>query len=339
VTAFAKGGVLVAIVLVMLLLRHHEPRQILSEEDRAHARALRAIWDAERNVRRCPRAPLREPTIGDGSALLAFDYTAEQACWSHVHALRDEMVPSCKKWPCPRAKLAALRAHPEAIAACASLYRRIEGVAHAREACSPVHADEAFFGLGAILVADAVRIEIVPLLEAGDLGAAAFDVLDAMRFADDLGRKSIASGAMISSSQLERLGETLVEILADPRLSARDARAITLDLDVLIATGPRFQDTLRAEAMWPSEPLGVLVGARRLAYYEEVCTTLEECITRLHTRYEPDDSQRWLDTPLPADVVLEHVIHELNKPGQGNERLEQRSVPGNLRDSVQPVHR
>ena len=309
-TAFAKGGVLVAIVLVMLLLRHHEPRQILSEEDRAHARALRAIWDAESRVARCPRSHEH-----GWSHLIDHD---ARPCMRAVVSLRDEMVVPCEREPCPRIPLAALRPHPEVIAACASVYRHIEegDVCSTLESVWDFHVETPVVNFP-----DAVRVQIVPLVAAGDVGAAAAKVLDAMYRTADFGRHSMPSGSFIAMAQLDLLGHTLHELLIDPRLSRRDARLITHGLDLLVTRVPRFQDMLRASAIdvafgpMPEDEdqdLTVLIAERRLQRFAEACATAapEDCARRLlaYEQHPFDERDRWLSTPLPEDAIRDRVI-------------------------------
>jgi hypothetical protein len=116
-------------------------------------------------------------------------------------------------------------------------------------------------------------------------------VLDAMRFADDLGRKSPVPGAMLSTAHAIRLVDTLDELAIDPRLTADEARAIARDLDTLLASAPRWDAIMRQE----TASVAGFLGARKedmvpeLALLEtqargirRVCSgTLRDCVEHL----------------------------------------------------------
>jgi hypothetical protein len=225
-----------------------------------HAIATAAAWQAESRTARCPRTPLREATTGDGSRFLeplVDPDSTESRCLKQVGELFGDLYTPCDGNSSCATKLAALKPHPEVVAMCAALYDDIERVAHAAEACSPMRAGTYDINSPSfppiMRLADSIRIRIAPLVVRGELDTAARQVIDAMRFAQDYGRHTSLVGAMYGATSVDKLFWALDEILVDPRLTRDDARAITHDLDVLIATNPTFVETIHGEvAEFPS---------------------------------------------------------------------------------------
>jgi hypothetical protein len=177
----------------------------------------------------------------------------ERRCLDRVKELRTDLGPCLPKEHCASQTLATIKPHADLIEACAPLYASIEQLAHATEACSPTGENDdvvddaamAFFSLS-----NAVRIEVAPYAAKGQLGEASARVLDAMRFADDFGRKSTILGVSFSTVVTSRLVDTLDELAIDPRLTADEARAIARDLDTLLASAPRWDAIMRQEQVW-----------------------------------------------------------------------------------------
>jgi hypothetical protein len=174
--------------------------------------------------------------------------TPESKCFDELrkHYLEIEACePSGKCKPRTFEELATRR---DLRSTCEPLYALIERVAHTAEACSPHDVDESLADVqyaNVVHLPRAVRIQIAPLVERGELAAAAGHVLDAMRLADDHGHHATTMGAMMSVALIQQLTEMLVELLVDPRLAAGEARAIARDLDVLLASAPRFDAIMR----------------------------------------------------------------------------------------------
>ncbi|HEY6039348.1 MAG TPA: hypothetical protein VIV58_33930, partial [Kofleriaceae bacterium] len=137
----------------------------------------------------------------------------------------------------------------------------------------------------------AVRLEVAPLAARGQLGDASRRVLDAIRFADDLARKSAILGEAFSTAAAVRLADTLDELAIDPRLTVDDARAIARALDVLLATPPRWDAVMRQETAWAAtfvvahnhDPVVALVELdARARGIQRVCSgTLRDCVAHL----------------------------------------------------------
>jgi len=327
----ARVAMVIAALLLPLsiVLSRGGARRLLTADEQVRAFAAAAAWEAAARTVRCPRPALREPTTGDGSLLLAkllVESSPEARCLHRISGLYEELRE-------PR-KLAALAPHPEVVEACAALYDDIERVAHATEACSPMHAP-AFDVLGPdsfvplLHVDPVVRFRIAPMVAHGELGTAARHVLDAMRFADDLGRKTHFLGAMISSGTALKLADTLGELLDDPRLTADDARAIARDLDVVLASAPSFSDAVHGEiAEVPhmiehidditgdptqDRALILLGGARWLDEFDRVCTSasLRLCAERIRPVLPVDyDFARTLEANPDDDAARDRLIEQ-----------------------------
>jgi hypothetical protein len=217
----------------------------IDSDERARVLAVRAQWIDAARAERCPRPALREPVTGDGTALLA--------------GLLDPASPEGRCLAGVREKLDPL--------ACAPLYDKIDRIAHATAACSPMTLDEDYTRDGAFIIAlaDAIEVRIAPLVGRGELASAARHVIDAMRFADDYGRKGTVIGLMVGASMSSQLADTLAELLVDPRLTPGDARAIARDLDILLASGPDFAATMRQEDAWLAKHVDKMSGVEDIA--------------------------------------------------------------------------
>jgi len=239
-------------VLVLFALMGCGDRGI-STSERARLLAMPPVWTAAARAERCPRPALRTPITGDRSARLAAmsdNSSPEQQCLARVKELRTELGPCAPQEHCGPQTLAAVKPHPDLVAACAPLYAAIDDVAHASEACTSTSAWNEDNVVSVLSLDNAVRIEVAPLAAHGQLGDAARRVLDAIRFADDLARKSAVLGEVASTAAALRLADTLDELAIDPRLPPDDARAIARDLDVLLATPPRWDAIMRQEDAW-----------------------------------------------------------------------------------------
>jgi len=225
----------------------------ISTNERARLLAMPPVWTAAARAERCPRAALRTPVTGDRSARLAAmsdKSSPEQQCLARVKELRTELGPCAPQEHCGPQTLATVKPHPDVVAACAPLYAAIDDVAHASEACTSTSVWNDDNVVSVLSLGNAVRLEVAPLAARGQLGEAARRVLDAIRFADDFARKSAVLGEMSSTAAAFRLADTLDELASDPRLTADDARAIARDLDVLLATSPRWDVIMRQEDAW-----------------------------------------------------------------------------------------
>jgi hypothetical protein len=260
----ATVAALAAFVVATAMLAP-KTRTLVDGGMQVRAFATAAAWQAESRTARCPRTPLREPVIGDGSRFLGpvlDKESAEAKCLKQFGELFGDLYTPCEGNSHCATKLAALKPHPEVIAKCAALYDDIDRVAHASEACSPFRAGTynimAATDPPILTIADAVRVRIAPLVVGGRLGDAAREVTDAIRFVHDVGRNTSLLGAMYGSGTMEPLLWSLDEILIDPRLTHDDAREIARDLDVLASTMPTFVETMHGEAAeYPSlVPLG-----------------------------------------------------------------------------------
>jgi hypothetical protein len=203
---------------------------------------------------RCPRPALREPATGDGAPLLvglADSQSAEERCLAAASKLRWE-VQDCKAYhPCKPRALAAMPPLPELVALCEPLYAVIEKDAHTTEACSPWSRVTDPFkdpDIHMLALPFAIEAQVAPVFARGDLATAARHIIDAMRFADDDARKGYLVQQMMSPSVIGWLGDSLVDILTDPRLTADEARHIAHDLDVLLASGPTVDAVMRRES-------------------------------------------------------------------------------------------
>jgi hypothetical protein len=208
------------------------------------------VWSAAVRAERCPRPALRTPASGDASArLLRLNdkSSAEARCLARVKELRNELGPCLPGQQCGPQTLATVKPHDDVVAACAPLYATIEAVAHASAVCSPTDSADDFDVPSIASLGNAVRLEVAPLVAEGRLGEAATRVLDAMRLADDYGRKGAILESAFSIFVMSRLVDTLDEIVVDPRLTLDDARAMARDLDVLLASAPRWDAIMRQE--------------------------------------------------------------------------------------------
>jgi hypothetical protein len=118
-------------------------------------------------------------------------------------------------------------------------------------------------------------------------------VIDAMRFADDYGRKAVLIGSMLNVAMMRRLVATLDEILVNPRLTTDEARAIARDLDVLLSSAPAFDAMTRQEDAWLAKNIDGMSGGkdaipellkteRRARGISRVCNgTLRACVEKL----------------------------------------------------------
>ena len=239
-----------------LLLRGEQPRVLVDQHERARVRVMTAARTAAIAAERCPRPALRTPALAiDGSPLLAglVDQTSpEIGCLQRVSTPRHE-VERCDSNGCKEVALSAVPSRPDIIAACAPLYEKIDQLAYTTEACSPWSAPgidpitngaDVWYGSFAF----AIKLRVAPLYTAGELSVAARHIIDAMRFADDHGRKGYMVNAAISIFVVTRLADSLADILTDPRLTSDEARAIARDLDVLLASGPTIDAMMRQES-------------------------------------------------------------------------------------------
>jgi hypothetical protein len=116
-------------------------------------------------------------------------------------------------------------------------------------------------------------------------------VLDAMRFADDLARKSAILGVAVSTVVASRLVDTLDELAIDPRLTADEARAIGRDLDTLLASAPRWDAIMRQEQAWTASfvasqsedmvPVLAMLDAQARGIRRVCSGTLRDCVEHL----------------------------------------------------------
>ena len=235
----------------------------IGTNERAWLLTMRPVWIAAARAEHCPRPALRTPATGDGSTRLRRlndKDGPEQHCLAEVRKLQPELGPCWPGQTCGPQALATIKPHPELLDACAPLFADIEELAHASEACSPTLApsspaeDEVVLNWGSL--GNAIRLEIAPLVAAGQLGEAARRTLDTMRVVDDLGRKSTLLGTAFSSYVSFRMVDTLDELATDPRLTAGDARAMARDLDVLLASAPRWVDVMHHERAYMADFLG-----------------------------------------------------------------------------------
>lgn len=339
--AIAVVALLVIAIVALPSARH---RNLVGSYERMRTLALTTTWQIAAKTQRCPRPPLRAPTTGDATAILARMIDPQSPlvdCMRRLVDVDKDMHEPCDKGPCPMIPLAALEPHPDVVAACAPLFAAIEQVAHATAACSPERFDNQNRPLtfGAMSVPRAVRLRIAPLIARGELGTAARHVTDAMRYADDYGRATPTIGVMISLAMTRQLVDTLEELLLDPHLTADDARAIGRDLDVLRATMPPADDMVRHELAWTAlliageaitgesvtgdlhqdRTLWVLSTERWLARYEHACrgAALRDCIERMAaaerwTRFgEPADFTPALQSELDDGSVRELIVERL----------------------------
>jgi hypothetical protein len=231
----------------------------ISAGERGRLLAMRPVWIAAARAERCPRPALRTPITGDGSArLLSLNdkKSPERRCLERVKELRSELGPCLPHEPCGPQTLAGLEPHSDVVEACAPLYAAVEELAHASEACSPISnsiPDDDIGPVAALSLGNAVRLEVAPLAANGQVAEASKRVLDAMRFADDLARNSTILGVPVSTAISSRLVDTLDELAIDPRLTADEARAISRDLDVLLASSPRWDAVMRQEQAWVAD--------------------------------------------------------------------------------------
>jgi len=280
-------------VLVLIALMGCGDRGI-STNERARLLAMPPVWTAAARAERCARPALRTPSTGDRSARLAAmsgKSSPEQQCLARVKELRTELGPCAPQEHCGPQTLAAVKPHPDLVAACAPLYAAIDDVAHASEACTSTSAWNDDDLLGVFSLDNAVRLEVAPLAARGQLGDAARRILDAIRFADDLTRKSAILGEAFSTSAALRLADTLDELAIDPRLTADDARVIARDLDVLLATPPRWDAIMRQEDAWGAtfavahshDPVTALAmfDARERGLQRVCRGTLQDCVEHI----------------------------------------------------------
>jgi hypothetical protein len=219
---------------------------------------------------------LRTPTTGDVSARLLRlnnDKSSPEArCLARVKELQTELGPCLPGQQCGPQTLATIKPHDDVVEACAPLYATIDAVAHASEACSPSDSADDLDIPPLAWLGNAVRLEVAPLVAKGQLGEASARVLDAMRLADDYGRKGTILGASFSIFIMSRLVDTLDEIAVDPRLTPDDARAMAHDLDVLLASAPRWDAIMRQEH--------VSVAAFLTSHGEEIVPVLADFETQ-----------------------------------------------------------
>lgn len=243
-------------VMVLIMLMGCGDRGGIGASERGWLLAMPPVWTAAARAERCPRPALRTPITGDGSARLQMlndKNSPERRCLARVKELRTELGPCMPKEHCGPQTLATLKPHADLVEACAPLYAAIEELAHATEACSPTGEHDSIEDDAALAfysLSNAVRIEVAPHAAKGQLGEASARVLDAMRFADDFGRKSTILGVAFSTVVASRLVDTLDELAIDPRLTANEARAIARDLDTLLASPPRWDAIMRQEQVW-----------------------------------------------------------------------------------------
>ena len=291
----------------------------IGECERVRVLTMRSAWIAVARAERCPRPALRPPVTGDGSALLVGlrdKHSPEGQCLARVSALHRELEPCEPGEGCPLTKLESLKPHPEILMACAPLYDKIERIAHANEACSPMTLDDdvtSDLGASVFALDHAVRIQIAPLVTKGEIGAAARHVIDAMRFSDDYGRKGTLIGPMMTVAMATDLVGTLDELLVDPRLTRDGARAIARDLEVLLASGPTFDAIMRQEDAWLAKNIDgmsqvkdivpeLLALEQRARGVRRACSrTLRECAEQL--------GEVKVDGPLGA--ILDHYARRL----------------------------
>jgi hypothetical protein len=222
----------------------------MSASERGRLLAMWPVWSAAVRAERCPRPALRTPTAGDASARLLRlnDKSSPEAlCLARVKELQPELGPCMPGKQCGPQTLATIKPHDDVLEACAPLYALVEAVAHASEACSPSGSADDLEVPPLSSLGNAVRLEVAPLFARGQLGQASARVLDAVRLTDDYARKGTLLGAAFSVFIMSRLVDTLDEIAVDPRLTPDDAHAIAHDLDVLLASAPRWGAIMRQE--------------------------------------------------------------------------------------------
>ena len=289
-------------VMVLIVLMGCADQQGIGESERARLLTMPPVWTAAARAERCPRPALRSPITGDGSARLKVLYdknSPEWRCLARVSELRNELGPCLPEEHCePQTlgplTLATVRPYTDIIEACAPLYTAIEELAHASEACSPTGDDDSVTDERArafLSLSNAVRIEVAPYAASGQLGEASARVLDAMRFADDFGRKGTVLGAAFSTLVASRLVDTLDELAIDPRLTADEARAIARDLDTLLASAPRWDAITRKDQVWVANfavshspdavPLLAILEAQRRDIRRVCSGTLRDCVEHL----------------------------------------------------------
>lgn len=297
----------VALVLVTLVARpESRPHPVVGTSEQLRAILIASTWRELAQVRDCARPALREPGHDeDATALLRLfvaDDSTIAACLRQVGALHEEIDPPCKSTPCRPTPLASIKPHPELEAPCATLHETIDHVAHARAACSPLTFDlvDAWNGLYLTSVPRAVRLQVAPMAQRGELTAAARHIIDAMRLADDLARDGSLVATMLGIAFTGQLAETLQELLADPRMDTTVASAIASDLDKLRATAPGFVPMMRQENLWllshleyadavtgdraQDQALMILDRARLMAVIERACgggASPQACFARL----------------------------------------------------------
>lgn len=273
---FAIGAaVLAACALAVVVLVARPAQQpshsSVSMSDRMRAIALAEQWRAAARSVQCTRTPLREPTTGDATAhpttgeVAALPITGDATgllatlipssrdhspCTRAMRPIDGELRPFCNGGPCPRPPLVSLAPHPDVEQACAEVYDVIDRVATATAACSPLDARTADDMTLPVWISRAVRIRVARMVQRGELAPAARLITNAMRVADDLGRNGTLIGTMLGVAFMRDLGDTLDEILVDPRLRPEEARAIAKDLEVLRTTAPAFPPMLLQENLY-----------------------------------------------------------------------------------------
>ncbi len=283
--------------LVLIVLMGCADQQSVDERERARLLTLPPVWTAAARAERCPRPALRAPVTGDGSPRLHVLYdnnSPEVRCLERVKELRTELGPCLPEEHCGPQTLATIKPHTDIVEACAPLYAVVEELAHASEACSPTGDDDSVVPDGALAffsLSNAVRIEVAPYAASGQLGEASARVLDAIRFADDFGRKGTVLGAEFSTKVASRLVDTLDELAIDPRLTADEARTIARDLDTLLASAPRWDAIMREDQVWTANfavshspdavPLLAILEAQRRDIRRVCSGTLRDCVEHL----------------------------------------------------------
>lgn len=338
-------------LLVLAVLREPDRMQLVGPAERARSAALFDSWLAASRAERCERPALRTPTTGDGRgdypefvARLEPDRTTPlAACRETLRKVRDQVEKTCTRGPCPLVPLGQLRPHPEVLERCAGLFDVIERHAHTTRSCSPIAPEYAMlFDLPAFSLFDvprAVRLEIAALVARGALGDAARAVTNAMLFVADYGRDGAIVSVMSARAAEAQLLRTVDELLADPRLTAGDARAIVRDLDIVRSVPMRFDHVMRAEILamttyldtiemagagltgdrQQDRALMILAHERWLALYDRTCSdaTLAVCVAKLraiHAIAPADigaDYQPLLHSSWDPDLVRERVIDQL----------------------------
>lgn len=264
-----RHSVLVTLALLIggLLVRSERPREIVPAHERTRLHELTNARLAQIRAERCPRAAMRSSALQqlDGTPLLAglVDSASTQGRCLEVARKHRGAVEGCGREGCTRLALAQASPIPEVLAACAPLYDAIAQNARATETCSPWSIDvrdPIASDVRVMSLPFAIKVQVASLYAAGDLGAAAMHITNAMRFADDYGRKGYVVASMFASAMLRELARPLDEILVDPRLTAADARAIARDLDVLLVTAPTFVSVMRQEFRFATSQLAHAVA-------------------------------------------------------------------------------